>query len=501
MLDFRKVLLALSVAGLGLVGTASAQVPQCPVNAQNEGYVAADGTTELLPAFVIGPCTGPAPTGAVTFSLTSSVLITNQTLKNGNIDVAATDGVGDLTSSVTQSGPNTIQIVFGTLSADQTITVTGIRVNASLAPISSNITVGASAVGVAVTGSAQPLGFVTKALSSVTTTSAVAQSLCTAPTVPPSVYLVSTINITNGFPDSLRSPNDVWANSTAQTLANTSGTRLAVTFNNLNAGVNYYVPGSVGPGVTNGLGATGTLALSAYAGPTGSTLATLTTAANAPGAGFVVVTSASPTVWYGVTASNAAGTTTITFNLTENIPSAAGVTSTSTSAVTASVVLVGPASPAYPGEAGAPVYASTATANPPGTGLLNACSTTLLFPYVINVAGFDTGLAIANASTGVASTGVTPSSGSCNVTFYGTGAPTTQPYSTGTIATATVTPFDVGTVAPGFAGYAIAVCNFQGAHGYAFVSDGLGTGTGIASNYLAVVLADNGNATPAVTAF
>jgi len=45
-------------------------------------------------------------------------------------------------------------------------------------------------------------------------------------------------------------------------------------------------------------------------------------------------------------------------------------------------------------------------------------------------------------------------------------------------------------VAPGFEGYVIATCNFQGAHGYAFVSDGLGTGTGIASNYLAVVLTD-----------
>jgi len=499
MLDFRKVLLGLSVAGLGLVGSASAQVPTCAVNTAVEAYVAADGTTEALPPLSI-TCNGTAPTGAVTFILTSNVQFTNQALKNGNIDVSASDGASDTVSSITQPGPNTIQVVFSSLSAGQTITfgaTSPMRVNASLAPVSSNITVGISATGVAIgaAGNPQALGFVTHAVSSVSANPQNSVSLCTAVQTPPVTQAVTTFTITNGFPDSFKSPTEVLAGSTAQTLATTQGTRLAITLTNLNPGVNYYVPGT--------LQGTGTLALTAYSGSTGTTAATLTTASAPPGANFVTLTSASPTVYYGVTASNPAGTTTITVPVTENIPSAAAVTGTSSSAVGASVILVGPAAPAYPGEAGAPVYTSTVQANPTGTGLLGACSTTLLFPYVINVAGFDTGLAIANASTtptGVTITGISPASGSCNVTFYGTGAPA-NPYATGTISTGTVTPFDVGTVAPGFSGYAIAVCTFQGAHGYAFISDGLGTGTGIGANYLAVVLADNGNATPTATAF
>jgi hypothetical protein len=494
MLDFRKVLLALSVAGLGLVGTASAQVPTCTMNTAVEAYVAAEGTAQALPPFSI-TCSGPAPTGAVTFLLTSNVQFTNQAVgTTGNIDVSATDTAGDPLTSVTQSGPNTVQVVFSSLSAAQTITfgaTSPLRVNASLAPVSSNITVGVSATGVAVgaAGNPQPLGFVTKAISSVSVASSPFVSLCGLAAT--TVSGVTTVTIVNGFPDAFQSATDVTAGSAAQMV--TQGTRLAITFGNLNPGVNYYVPGTIS--------GTGTLVLSAYAGPTGSTLATYTAASDPPGVGYVLVTSAAPTVWYGVTTSNPAGSTTITIPVTESVPAATGVTSTSTSPVTASVVLVGAASPAYPGYAGTPVYSSAQTVTTMGAGLLNSCSTTLLFPYVINVAGFDTGLAIANASTGSTGTTISPSSGSCNVNFYGTAVPTTNPYATGTIATGTVTAFDIGTVASGFSGYAIAVCNFQGAHGYAFISNGLTTGSGVAANYLAVVLADNGAATPTVTAF
>jgi RHS repeat-associated protein len=94
---------------------------------------------------------------------------------------------------------------------------------------------------------------------------------------------------------------------------------------------------------------------------------------------------------------------------------------------------------------------SKTASTPPFTGGL----ATLVFPFVTNANGFDAGLAITNTSAdpfGTSPRLCSPSPGS----------------------------------AFGFSGYVIAVCNFQAAHGYAFIGDGLGSG-GVASNYLAMI--------------
>ncbi len=57
---------------------------------------------------------------------------------------------------------------------------------------------------------------------------------------------------------------------------------------------------------------------------------------------------------------------------------------------------------------------------------------------------------------------------------------------TGSIATGTVYTTLASTTAAGFQGYMIAVCNFQLAHGFAFISD-LGA-RNLAMGYLALVL-------------
>jgi len=131
-----------------------------------------------------------------------------------------------------------------------------------------------------------------------------------------------------------------------------------------------------------------------------------------------------------------------------------------------------------------------------------ACSTTLLFPYVTNATGFETGIAIANTTTDNLGTipgkpsASTPVNGTCTLNFYGNAA---QP-------TATVTPSlgayssTAPTVVPiyanilttmigssGFSGYAIASCNFLEAHGFAFITDTTGTFSGT-EGYLAVVV-------------
>jgi hypothetical protein len=126
---------------------------------------------------------------------------------------------------------------------------------------------------------------------------------------------------------------------------------------------------------------------------------------------------------------------------------------------------------------------------------IGICRTVLLYPYLTNQAGFDTGITVANTSqdpmvTGGNATGA--QSGACTFTYYGgtTAAPTTPPgpTSTGNIAAGTVWANTLGTIAPNFQGYMFAICNFQFAHGFAFISD-VGA-RNLAMGYLALIIPD-----------
>jgi hypothetical protein len=304
------------------------------------------------------------------------------------------------------------------------------------------------------------------------------------------VFPVSNIVVTEGFPDSLKSA--VEASGIVGGTAALQGTTLNVTFTNLDTGVSYYVPASF-------TATTGTAVLLAVSGP-GSTTAAATVANAAGATGFILVTAAAPTVYYQVSGGGGTGNTDVfIIGVTASVPSVSAVPTFSTSPVGASIVLSGAAAPAYPGYAGTITYASTLASATQTNGLITPCATTLLFPYVTNAAGFDTGLAIANASSvpaasGIPATALAPTTGTCSLTFYGPGAatasPVTVPY--GTVTTGTVgTPIAMGgssTAAAGLTGYAVAVCNFVGAHGYAFISDALGTGSGVAASYVATIL-------------
>jgi len=116
------------------------------------------------------------------------------------------------------------------------------------------------------------------------------------------------------------------------------------------------------------------------------------------------------------------------------------------------------------------------------------CQTTLLFPYVTTQAGFDTGLAI--SATSADPFGTALQSGTCTLNWFGTAF-------TGVTATPSVTAGTtwvglgssiLSTVTGGFTGYMIAVCRFQYAHGFAFISD-LGA-RNLAMGYLALVIPD-----------
>lgn len=142
-----------------------------------------------------------------------------------------------------------------------------------------------------------------------------------------------------------------------------------------------------------------------------------------------------------------------------------------------------------------PKFVDPNAASPQNSFSIVQCKTILLFPYVTAAGGFDTGIAIANTSTDIY--GTTAQSGTCAITLYGhpTPVPTipaapfnTSSGTTGTVASGDVGSFALSQYASGFTGYAIAVCNFQYAHGFAFVADWTSTIQSSAMGYLALVL-------------
>jgi hypothetical protein len=132
-----------------------------------------------------------------------------------------------------------------------------------------------------------------------------------------------------------------------------------------------------------------------------------------------------------------------------------------------------------------------------------SCATNLLWPYVTNQAGFDTGMVISNTS--MDPFGTVGQTGACTINYYGN--------SDGDAPPASQTTPDIGpggyaiwslyngggvknygealggmdiAATQGFEGYVIAQCAFQYAHGYAFVSD-LGASK-VAQGYVALIL-------------
>jgi hypothetical protein len=127
------------------------------------------------------------------------------------------------------------------------------------------------------------------------------------------------------------------------------------------------------------------------------------------------------------------------------------------------------------------------------------CTTNLLYTWVANFAGLDTGIAIANTSADPY--GTVPQTGTCTVSLWPTDQTTNNGVSAGaavSITTAAVAPGSVWRTSlsgtPTFAnlaGYIIAVCRFQYGHGMAFITDRFGVGpAATAQGYLANIIPD-----------
>jgi hypothetical protein len=123
---------------------------------------------------------------------------------------------------------------------------------------------------------------------------------------------------------------------------------------------------------------------------------------------------------------------------------------------------------------------------------INSCRTNLLYPFITNIGGFDTGMAISNTSADPFGTAL--QTGACTIYYYGTvgtskvavSYPTTKSITGGEYFVWSLSSGGDSTAVAGFQGYAIARCDFQYAHGYAFISD-LGAQK-LAQGYLALIM-------------
>jgi hypothetical protein len=317
---------------------------------------------------------------------------------------------------------------------------------------------------------------------------------------------------------------------TAGTGTATSGTRIKLVFGNIPTNVALSVPTTIQVGtIVGGVITNPTLSLALTSSETGafSAVSATTNAGTAAqnaalgiiyGGNWTLPAGATGTAIYEVTQAN------LTVIKSFLVPAQVSYASNAVVAPAGPITVVTSysPSPATPGAAlpsplpTIPYFANTGTVLNGAT--FAVCQTTLLFPFVTNQSGFETGIAIANAgldNLGAAGkTVATGQAGACTINFYGStgaegGTQPTQPTAanfpsatnkpTTTIAPGTTHADTLTDVAGGpFQGYAIAVCPFLYARGFAFIEYGLATSNGVVEGYLADVI--NSNRTSSVAA-
>jgi len=232
--------------------------------------------------------------------------------------------------------------------------------------------------------------------------------------------------------------------------------------------------------------------------PVGATTATITLTGNP-----TIITGSSGTPWLGLVAfTPSSGTVTVTYQVvasnaaqveTFQVPVSLGFAPNAAAAQGPVTVLAAYApAAALTGQATSVPDFAPSSNTPLNASVINICQTSLLFPFVTNQLGFDTGLVLSNTSTDPFATGTsaTPQAGTCTLNFYGAGAPTggSAPAPGGSQATATTNAFLLSSVAPGFQGYMIAVCTYLYGHGFAYIAYDLTQNNGATMGYVADVM-------------
>lgn len=130
---------------------------------------------------------------------------------------------------------------------------------------------------------------------------------------------------------------------------------------------------------------------------------------------------------------------------------------------------------------------------------LAACGTALLFPFVSNQGGFDTGVVITHGALRAPTDQSESQGGACDLNYYGTNAEGQNilllQHSTNlepgeqlvfTLSGGNPVQNILGT--PQYQGYLVAECGYPGARGYAFISDGFGGIADLGMGYIAPVI-------------
>ncbi len=123
----------------------------------------------------------------------------------------------------------------------------------------------------------------------------------------------------------------------------------------------------------------------------------------------------------------------------------------------------------------APIPRFAPSSTPLNSFIINKCSCNLLFPFVSNQAGFDTGIAIANTS--VDPYGTTPQTGNVTINYYNAATPPPAQTTNAPVAAGDILAFTLSgggnygiAATPGFQGYIIAQAEFQFCHAFAYLS-------------------------------
>jgi len=512
MADFRKSLLLAAMALAVGVGTASAQQPTCSSTgtAISPPTLRAEGQEELTGAIVLTCSNLPAESVNLAINLNGGFASISS--RNGGAEaMVSVNGGTPVTGTLVTVGSTTKnnELTFNGVAipaGSSTIQISGIRVDATtvsqtagFGPVLATIQVSNGVLGITQSGGFLE-GVVIPGFGSVGATSPITNlnSCATVVSLPAGVDFTATVSeaFATAFKAQTGPPNTDSETGpvVGATPANT-GTQFAVTFGNIPSGLSFYIPVSI----TSLVAATGHQAYGSTFTPSQPTLAQLVTGAGSTtvvtsgisiigGVSYVQVTAGS-TVWYNV--ENADPVDVESWQIPIYSPGGAVPSGAFTSGNPTTVTIA--LAPNATVDVDAPVFLTgkgSGIANLT-LGTQNTCQTSLLFPFLTNQAGFDTGISIAATGTDPFGTGV--GGGVCTIYLYadstGSAAPGTPP--TLTIPAGGENHTTISAIDPGFQGYGIAECLFTYAHGFAFITDGFGgAGRGLSEGYIPLVLTD-----------
>jgi hypothetical protein len=535
MSNFRTRILGLATVATAFAGMSFGQVVTCATTGQTNPTLRAEGQTELLATLVV-TCTNTVATATTgTVYITTSLPITSKAygLPSANEATLIIPGTTTvpLAASALVTPPNTVTLgngtaVAGTVSGNQvsfalpagavpasgavTFYVTNIRVNASAGSTpqvteSGVLTYNTTGPGAALTTANSAIpgsasggpGYILKTLGAPTLVPLGTATYTTCVGNPGTLAIAGTsftLNITELVGGAFLVNGPPTGGEQGQYVSGGAGTAasadiITVTLANVPASATIWVPPAVSmgaaPATTTLTIANATLGTGFYAGLVGYT-----------------PTSGTVTIPYTVTASAAVGAQVfpvpVIMQFAANSAAAQGPVTVNYSYGPSGAALTGPAS-------SVPTFVASSFTAANGSTITN-CQTSLLFPFVTNQLGFDTGVVLSNTSTDVlgflGKSSVSPQAGTCVLSFFGTGAPSPA---TGVLDPMGNSPsgqthaFTVSSVAPGFQGYMIATCPFQYAHGLAYITYSLTQNNGVAIGYLAEVLTTRGASVDTVT--